>query len=163
MRSKRLLAMLLVLCLVVSAMAPAASAVKVTGNTEQKTNVSTDASSKENNKVISGKTDDEEKGLLHLRDNLIIRNEIAKNTGKGSWGFAAAEAPEESLLLSETPDCIKELKKAAEVFAQDEIVRAFVVMEEAPLAESTANRAMASAALEKQLLKKQKKVCRLLQ
>lgn len=86
MRSKRLLTMLLVVCMIISTVSPAVSAVTfgtdtamnaTTGNT-----VTNNKTSQGNSLVVSG---DDTNGLLNLRDNPIMKSEIELPLSSGSW------------------------------------------------------------------------------
>ena len=162
MRSKRLLTMLLTLCLLVSMVSPAAAFATtvsedsyVGAQAEEAVEAKNDASPYENDLVLSGE-DSQVAGQKNLRDDPLVIPEVeTPETGKGNGTWSATEAdvePSVSLTLSETPDCIQELQEAAEVFAATDKVTAFVVMEESPLAEKFSSIAEIVAANEKSLL-----------
>lgn len=129
MRSKRLFAILLAFCLVFSALAPAASAVAVTETS------------------------------MNAQLETAKKNEVTKNNENGNennWVIEPVEdMPAVSLLPTTTNECLEELKVAAELYDQDEMVCAFVVMEDKPLAESYTSRLKVNAQLEKQMIQKQ--------
>ena len=95
---RRMLALLLALCLVFSNLAVGASALEL-----------------KSKRAIASKAD------------VAAKSEVE---------FKAVDALDVSLLDAKLPDCVQELRRAAETFAADEIVSAFVVMEEAPLADT---------------------------
>ena len=132
MRNKRLLTLLLSLCMILSALAPAAHAVHV-GEDSFIAPVQTQ-------EVGTSGTVEAPKGALNLRDNPIEKPEEEKTEeteSEGIWTATPVEdAPFDSPALTQTPDCIEELRAAAEVLDADEMVAAFVVMEDAPLAET---------------------------
>ncbi len=93
-------------------------------------------------------------------DSVTNAEEITQSveTGSGEWEFTPIENPGISLHTKDIPECIQELQKAAEVFDDDQTVQAFVVMEEAPLADSASSKEQASAAAENQLIENQNTV-----
>ena len=143
MRSKRLLSLLLAFVLVLGAVSPAVSATTagkdtVIGSEEVKTTESAKnkASSFENDRLVSGT---ESNGALNLRDNAgyipkVEETEFTQENGMWVANPYEGEKPQ-SMLLNETPDTIKELKAAAEYYSNEDIVTAFVVMEDKPLAD----------------------------
>ncbi len=168
MRSKRLLTMLLSLCLLISMVSPAAafattvaedSYVGAAQSTEAD-EAKNEASPYENGTVLSGE-DSQPAGQKNLRDDPIVKSEVkTPETGKGgTWTAEEADVePSVSLTLSEVPACIQELQEAAEIFEATERVTAFVVMEEEPLAERFSSIAKVIAADENFLLELQDKV-----
>lgn len=160
MRSKRLLTMLMALCMLVSVISPAVYATTAPENTyissqqnTEQVEAKNEASSKANGLVVS---QDAQEGLLNLRDDPLLQPEVKTpgvSTANGTWTATESEVdPSISLTLSELPECLQELEKAAEVFAEKQRVTAFVVMEEAPLSESNSSIARVAAADEKDLL-----------
>ena len=148
MRSKRLLTLLLVLCMVVSTLAPAAAAANWTkGGPVQ----SQDAAP-----TTPAAAEKAPTGALNLRDNPLTKEDAEENSeAKGQWNATVLENPPASLTLTETPACIEELRRAAEVIAADEVVSAFVVMEQAPLAELHSSIVRVPAREEQKLLSAQ--------
>ena len=138
MRSKRLLTLLLVFCMVVSTLAPAAGAVGIgaDGYTAQAP---------------------EANGPLTLREEPLAADKAEETeAAEGKWtAVPVTDAPETSLTLTQAPECIEELRKAAESIAADQVVSAFVVMEEAPLAENVSSIDKVSLKSEQKLLSKQ--------
>ena len=163
MRSNRLLAMLLVVCMVVSLLAPAASAVDVgassfvNANNDSNSNASTNKTSRfENDRVVS--KDTAGKDTLNLRDDPIELEVVEKNESEGKWEVTPAEKPEGTLTQTTVPAWLEELKEAASLYKIDEVVRAFVVMEGAALAESHTSPLLVSASVEQQMIQKQDSV-----
>ena len=164
MRSKRFFAILLALCLVISAFSPAVSAVEIGKNTmtspevSVKQNVSSDekAPNRDNDRVVSG---DSAQGLQNLRDDPLLRGEVQENT-TGIWQVTPGQNPGISLLPEESPACLEELKKAAEIFSKDENVVAFVVLNDKALADTHGTMSAVSADEKAALLNKQEAVIR---
>ena len=163
MRSKRLFAILLAFCMVFTALAPAASAVaapqlSVIG--QQETEKKSEATKIETSPNANGLLVTEQNGYktgLSMREDSKLQVEV--NNGEmadNSWEVKPAEGkPTVSLLPTETNESLEELKAASELFSVEEVVYAFVVMEDKPLADSYKSRALVSADLEKQMIKKQ--------
>ena len=148
MRSKRLLTLLLVLCMVVSTLAPAAHAANWTqgGPVQSQDAAPTNPAAAEKAPA----------GALNLRDNPLTKEDAEENSeAKGQWNATRLEDSPASLTLTDTPACIEELRRAAEVIAADEVVSAFVVMEQAPLAELHSSIVRVPARDEQQLLSAQ--------
>ena len=151
MRSKRLLTMLLALCMVVSALSPAVYAVDAGADSFIRTeDAATDSSA-----VVQAP-----EGPKTLRDDpLTTTGAEETEEADGKWIATPVEdAPSDSLTLSEVPACVEELRKAAEVFDANESVAAFVVMEEAPLVETYRSIARIPAKDEQQMLSVQNAV-----
>ena len=155
MSVKRLLTMLLAICMVVSLLAPAVSAVAPAPDsiTAAKAEAATKVSDSPfaNDRVVAS---DDAAGSSNLRDDPIIKPNVETSTN-GSWSASPVEGLDASLTISETPECIAELKEAAEIYKASDVVTAFVVMEEKPLAETFSSIKNVSASDEKKLLKKQ--------
>ncbi len=168
MKNRRLLALLLAFCMVFSNLTMGVSAIEAPAdsvmNTEAKANeaaaTETDVSPFANKNLVSGEDIEKNDAKTLKDDGVLVKSEIteSKGTATGGWDVTPVADPDVSLLPEEVPETIQELKKAAEVFAADETVRAFVVMEAAPLASSNASKSLASAAAEKQLIEKQNTV-----
>ncbi len=77
--------------------------------------------------------------------------------GESEWSVTKVDK-DLNLTLKETPECIEELQKAAELFERDEKVMAFVVMEDEPLAESVSSINEVSSTDEQKLLSAQNEV-----
>ena len=164
MKNRRLLALLLALSMVFSNLAMGASAIEAPADSV--VNASQEQEKSATEPAVSPDTTDAERWVRSIKtlrdDSAVVKSEIEESTetkpAEGDWDYAPAEAPSVSLLPAEAPECIQELRKAAESFQADETVRAFVVMKDAPLAESNTSKTLASAAAEKQLLQKQDSV-----
>ncbi len=167
MRSKRLLTMLLAIVMVLSVLSPAA--VAVTPSVNSVMNPSTqpevvdptnegNASNKDNDLILSqGSTH----GSVTLRDedrvSVNVQEAESSLKGDGTWTVNRVDA-DLDLTLKEIPACIEELQQAAEVYSKNEVVAAFVVMEEAPLAETVSSISRVSAADETKMLNIQDRI-----
>ena len=171
MRSKRLLTMLLVLAMLLSAVSPAVYATApvehsfVGAQNKEAETTKSDASPFENDRVVSS---DNAVGTNNLRDeNGYIPNveetELAEAEGKWNTSDVEGKLPDSSLTLPETPDSLKELKEAAELYSADEMVNAFVVMEDKPLAETYRSPDLVSWFDENALLKLQNKMIKMIE
>ena len=135
MRSKRLLSLLLVVCLLVSVVAPSATA--VTNNaasiiTDKKANTQ-DASNKQNSLLISG---EKSNTISTLRDQNASAKPEANTTStqKGSWTATPSDTvPSVDTPTAQLPSHIAALREASKIYADDQVVSAFVVMEDEPL------------------------------
>ncbi len=176
MRSKRLFAMLLTFVMVFSLISPAANAVTVGEDSMNPSEVQNaeaangSASSFDNDKVVS--LDDSDNGLRVVGDqkegelNVKVEEgsavDAAVTEREGSW--SATEVEEDlALTLTELPECLQELQEAAEVFAQDEQVVAFVVMEDEPTSASFDHINDVTAAAENALLAIQNKIIEMIE
>ena len=164
MRSKRFFAILLAVCMVLGNLAPAASAVAAPADSfvmpEQKAEesaVKSDAKASpfENELVVSGEKAEE--GLLNLRDNPLVKPEV-NNNAEGSWVATPTDKPEAELTHANSISVQDELNEAANYFAADELVAAFVVMADKPLAESAGRLDQVDVNVEKSMLQKQNAV-----
>jgi len=163
MRSKKLLAMILVICMVFGNLAPIASAVEVSDtsyvNPEQnkQDDVATNkepASPFQNDLIVSGEKSED--GLLSMRDNPIVKVEEKQNTdSEGKWVAKPTDKPEADLKNTDAVSMRNELDKANEFFAADEQVCAFVVMEDQPLVETYSTIGQVAPAVEKAMIEKQ--------
>ena len=137
MRSKRLLTMLLVVCMLVSALSPAVSAVAISKDSV--------LNNKNNASIVAENKTSENSGLLASEKTNVIGTTL-KDKGmmsqivsgsEGSWVAAESDkAPSVSLTKNaELESTLKELQEAAVTIKKDELVTAFVVMEAEPLAE----------------------------
>ena len=166
MRSKRLLAMLLTFCLVLSCLAPTAFAVEAPADsvanavkTEEEANATkTETSPFQNDLLVS--EDNAYNGSLSMRDDPLLRVDVSENEsdniGEIEWSATPVEGqPSVSLLPEELPACLDELQEAAKLYSADDVVSAFVVMEERPLAEVYTSRSLVTAEVEKQMIQQQ--------
>ena len=151
MQSKRMLTLLLAVCLLLSAVAPAAHAAQVGSDGYVAQPVQSDAVNTPSD-VVEGP-----KGALNLRDNPIVKETAEAEEGK--WVATPVSKPGSgSMTVSEVPECIEELKRAAEQIDAKERVAAFVVMEDAPLAERFSSITKVTPSSEAKLLAAQNKV-----
>ncbi len=151
MRSKRMLTLLLAVCMLLSAVAPAAHAAQVSEDSYVGSPVQSDAAITPSD-VVEGP-----KGALNLRDNPIEKETAEAEEGK--WVATPVSKPNSgSLTLNEVPECIAELKQAAEQIDAKERVAAFVVMEDAPLVERFSSITKVTPSSEAKLLAVQNKV-----
>ena len=129
---RRMLALLLALCLVFSNLAVGASAKEV---------------------IIS-------KRPIGASAEKVVASSgtVGADAYKTSQNVTPVDALDVDLKNTEVPAHIQELRKAAEVFAADEVVNAYVVMEEAPLADTYTSKAQVSSAQIQQKLQKQNNV-----
>lgn len=153
MRTKRVLTLLLVMCMVVSMLAPSVSAVTAGEHTHAADSADTSAG---NGLVVSG----ENKLDGHSRKNgsyqapAEVETAVTQNAGK--WVATKSDADVSvELLDSGTPAFLEELRKAAEVYANDDVVSAFVVLEDKPLVETYSSILDVPAIKEQLLIKKQ--------
>ncbi len=135
MRSKKWIAVLLTLCLVLTVFAPAASAVQVGSSgfrpnqSAQQGSAGTNNSRPGNDLLVSGNNGNN--GSLYLRD--YLQNTVTGN--QGLWSFAPSEGEVDITLKTQRLNAVlEELKSASELYSSDEVVSAFVVMEGAALA-----------------------------
>ena len=163
--SKRLLSMILAICLVFTAFSPAAMAVEagedavVNASQTAEESTETGKNPKENSNVIQG-----EKTQINSLKNGGTTQVGTSGTGTGidltptggSWSFEETEnGPQISLLNTDKKEALSELKVAAETYSEDDIVVAFVVMEDQPLVIGCDSIRKADASMKKALLQKQ--------
>ena len=145
MNFKRVLTMLLALCLIVNMAVPGASALTA-GKNEYAPG---------QNPTASEKTAQGERiNITTLKD--AVKAEPAA-TAEGKWTARQVEV-ETDLLKAELPQGVRELREAAERYAADEVVPAFIVLEDEPLAESGIAIADVPARQEKAMLAQQNKL-----
>ena len=165
MRSKRLFAILLAFCMVFTALVPAASAVaapRMSVIGQQETAKKNEATKIETSPNANGLLVSEQDGYktgLSMRDESKLQVEVNNSdddSNKVNWEVKPSQGePTVSLLPNDLDKTLEELRAASELYNVDEVVYAFVVMEDKPLAESYTSRALVSADLEKQMLQKQ--------
>ena len=145
MNFKRVLTMLLALCLIVNMAVPGASALTA-GKNEYAPG---------QNPTASEKTAQGERiNITTLKD--AVKAEPAA-TAEGKWTAQRVDV-ETDLLKAELPQGVKELREAAELYAADEVVPAFIVLEDEPLAESGLSIQAVPARQEKAMLAQQNKL-----
>lgn len=131
MNMKRALTLLLAVCMVFTLLAPGVSAV-APGTDHHKAEAS---SEKEPFTALTKKAED------------TASAQQADTEGKQTGHWTASETNVKTDLISaQLPEDIQELRKAAEFYAADEIVAAFIVLEGAPLVEKYASGAAEIAA-----------------
>ena len=152
MRSKRLLTLLLVLCMMANCIAPVAAVTAgnesygIEAAPEAETNKKNEVASKLENGMLleeSGKLEiSEQAGVDTLRDNIdyVISNESTGNTesqGEGKWIITPSDK-DVSVTMPEAkvPASVLELRELSDTYDENQVVRAFVVMKEEPLAET---------------------------
>ena len=162
MRSKRFLTMLLVLSMLLSMLAPVSAAAVTAGSdsfaaADQQSEASEEKKTSpfENGLILSGEA--EQEAQKNLREDPLMVPEVetpnADISKDGKWtATESSKVPTASLTLSEIPECVQELQKAAEVFEASERVAAFVVLEAAPLAERYSSIAQVNASEERAML-----------
>jgi len=164
--SKRLLSLILAICLVFTALSPAAMAVEagedfvVNASQTAEESTETGSNSKQNSNVIKG----EKQELNSLKNGGTAQNKPASGTGNGnglkptggSWSFQETDVSSQvSLMNTSKKEALAELKLAAEVYTAETDVVAFVVMEDAPLVIGGTSINKVSDSAEKALLQKQ--------
>ena len=123
MNFKRVLTMLLALCLIVNMAVPGVSALTA-GENEYVPG---------QNPTASEKTAQGEKINITTLKNAVQAKPVT--TEEGKWTAQQVDI-EADLLKAELPQGVKELREAAELYEADEVVPAFIVLEDKPLAES---------------------------
>ena len=135
MNMKKWITLLLVFCLLMSGIAPAATAVTVSGDgsvTGSKANWLRDMLLETGEKL----------GLVSLRDDKSFLQEVKESDlslVNGQWTATLADGKTVKLTDAELPDHIQILRKAANEYLPTEIVTAFVVLADDPTAENYAS------------------------
>lgn len=158
MHKKRLLTILLVVCMVLSCLAPAASAAPAPSQNAHATDTTSTGNVRrdDSKNVISGSessqkpTDAASAGSREDADALL-----AALTGDSSW---LAERVDASVDLTGANHCIEELEALAEQYEPNEKVAAFVILDDAPLAETYSSKRQVPASVLAEYEKKQKTV-----
>ena len=145
MNFKRVLTMLLALCLIVNMAVPGASALTA-GENEYVPG---------QNPTASEKTAQGEPVRITTLKNAVQAEPAA--TAEGKWTAEQVDV-ESDLLNAQLPQGVQELREAAELYAADEVVPAFIVLEDAPLAETGVAIQNVSARQEKRMLAQQDKL-----
>ena len=147
MNIKRVLSMLLVLCLTMSMIVPGVSALTA-GENEYVAGI---------NPTASEKTAQGEKiNITTLRD--AVQAQPAQTGSNGEWITQKVDVPEVDLMKAELPQGVKELQEAAKLYADDEVVPAFIVLEDKPLADTGVSIQAVSSSQEAALLAQQNKL-----
>ena len=148
MKSKRFLAMLVALCLVIGAFAPSAAAAHKHGIVPG----TSSGANRDNDRLVSNA---DKTGINSLRgkDGLLSKN------ADGKWVINASKLNLwETIRKAALPECIEELRKAAKTYEATDIVSAFVVLEKAPLIETYGTMAKVPAAAQKKLQTQQSSI-----
>ena len=142
MNFKRVLAMLMALCLALNMAVPGVSAL----------------TAGENEYVAGQKPEASEKTAEPVRVT-TLKNAVQAQpaAAQGEWSAEQIDVDAE-LLKTELPQGVKELSEVAELYAPDEVVPAFIVLEDAPLAESGVTIQAVSASKEAGMLAEQNKL-----
>jgi len=144
MQSKKILTLLLVVCMVFSFATPAAAV--MAGSETIGAAAQTEGNAKDN--AASESDDAPYEGGLTLRDNedYIVGSSAAQNgvinesglvAGTGSWNAQISDSDVSVDLMNPTlPSFVEELKEATKEYAADDKVTIFVVLEDRPLVDS---------------------------
>ena len=122
MNFKRVLTMLLALCLVLNMALPGVSALTA-GQDNYVAGQNPTASEKTGEPIH----------ITTLRDAVQAQPAVK---AEGEWVAEQTQVPNVDLLNAELPQGVKELAEAAELYAADEVVPAFIILEEKPLADT---------------------------
>ena len=147
MNFKRVLSMLLALCLVLGMAVPGVSALTA-GQDNYVPGM--DPTASENPAKA------EPIHVSTLKDAVQAKPEQTASEGK--WVAEKVDVPETDLLKAELPQGVKELSEAAELYADDEVVPAFIVLEEKPLADTGVSIQAVPADKEARMLAQQNKL-----
>ena len=145
MNFKRVLTMLLALCLIVNMAVPGVSALTA-GENEYVAG---------QNPTASEKTAQGERINITTLKNAVQAKPAA--TAEGKWTAQQVDV-EADLLKAELPQGVKELREAAELYEADEVVPAFIVLEDKPLAETSVSIQAVPADKEARMLAQQNKL-----
>ena len=139
MRIKRMLATALILCMVLSCFTPAAMASGRASHSTHVQNNKTETAATTGNLLLSEEDLANGHGFKHHEiGSYRNRNESdAQNQqstpGNGDWIFHRTDkASSGTFSAPELPSSIQALREAAEIYSQDELVAAFVVLEDEP-------------------------------
>ena len=155
MRIKRLLAVLLTFCLVFGTLSPMAFAVKAGDDGVANADWNQNPAATEVASAETGSGLETVSKPATLKDALSVHAEEEQSAQLGTWNVTPVQGQSGELLVSEVPQHIEELKKAAEFFDKNETVAAFVVMEDQPLADTVSSISLVTAAMERPLIEKQ--------
>ena len=148
MTFKKMLALLLTLCIVFSVMSPAAFAVQ----TSEEANTSSTAKDRLNAvaQALGLKADKDDLAELLDRENIRLEN--------GKWVATAANGKTVELTTAQLPEDIRALREAAERYAEDAVVHVFVTMQSAPTVEQYSSINDVPAQVTNNLLKQQEQM-----
>ena len=122
MNFKRVLTMLLALCLVVNMAVPGVSALTA-GQDNYVAGQNPTASEKTGEPI----------NVTTLRDAVQAQPVVS---AEGEWVAEQTQVPNVDLTTAELPKGVQELAEAAELYAADEVVPAFIILEDKPLADT---------------------------
>ena len=125
MNFKRVLTMLLALCLIVNMAVPGVSALTAGSDSYV---AGMDPTASEN--PAKG----EKIHVTTLKD--AVQAQPEQTQSEGQWVAEQVDVPDVDLMNAELPQGVKELAEAAELYAEDEVVPAFIVLEDKPLADT---------------------------
>ena len=147
MNFKRMLTMLLALCLVLNMVVPGVSA--LTAGQDNYVPGQDPTASEKSDKGAPVK-------VTTLKDAVQAKPEV--NT-EGEWIAEQVAVPEADLMgKAQLPQGVKELQEAAELYAADEVVPAFIILEDKPLAETSVSIQAVPATKEAAMLAVQNKL-----
>lgn len=146
MQSKKVLTLLLAVCMVLSLLTPAASAVG-------SSNVPNAPAGQNSGLTVNGPA---AQLSLSLRNDPISQTGTEEPSQTGSWSAVPTQG--KGVLADATSERMQELRRAAELYADTDVVAAFIVMEDAPLAEEVASIQSVTPAQTDALLSKQNTV-----
>lgn len=126
MNCKKILALVLTLCLLFGVMSPAASAVSVRPN---------DAGQTSGKPAGSGKFDDLLASAAEKLGIKLKKDEDKLSYSQGQWLITSADGTVSVAKNDQLPEHIQALREAAQYYAAQELVAAFVVLEGTPTAE----------------------------
>ena len=144
MNFKRVLTMLLALCLVLNMALPGVSA--LTAGQENFVAGQNPTASEKTGEPIN---------ITTLRDAVQAQPAVK---AEGEWVAEQTQVPDVDLLNAELPQGVKELAEAAELYAADEVVPAFIILEEKPLADTGVSIQAVPANKEADMLAQQNKL-----
>ena len=144
MNFKRVLTMLLALCLVLNMALPGVSALTA-GQDNYVAGQNPTASEKTGEPIH----------ITTLRDAVQAQPAVK---AEGEWVAEQTQVPNVDLLNAELPQGVKELAEAAELYAADEVVPAFIILEEKPLADTGVSIQAVPANKEADMLAQQNKL-----
>lgn len=155
MKMKRVMILLLTICMVAGCFAPAASA--VTAGERHPHAVPVSSREEASDSLVLEQEATANGSLPTLRDQAGVREEPVLS--EGNWNFELTDKVSGGVFAEAAlPDSVQQLKEAAELYTHNEIVAAFVVLEEAPLMETYSTAAKVPASATARLEKQQQKL-----
>lgn len=136
MSIKRVSTLLLAFCLVFTLIAPSVTAVTVDSSVSTPSQNGAASTDKNNSLLVSG-NGVQSNGLNTLRgQESSNHNSATENTAGGNWTATPSDKNVDVQFDTELSATLQELREAAEVYSAEDVVSAFVVMEDKPLAET---------------------------